>query len=258
MDLRGFLLLPSHMTKRAWDQSDEKAWESTLVEKLNDKPMQKLPKSRRQLFDELDKPNALTLPAEPFEFREWYHPTVAFDYHIEADKNFYSVPWTLAGQKVSVRVMEKTVEVFHKQERVALHQRSRPNHDYTTVREHMPPAHQKHVQWNPARLYKWAEKIGPDTHQLIQKVIKTKFHPQQGFRPAVGILRLGKTYGDDRLEAAATIALNFGFTRVRQIADLLKHGKDKTSTPVRTVVNTQQVRGRSYFADSGQQQTLSL
>jgi transposase len=229
-----------------------------LVEKFNDKPMQKLPKSRRQLFGELDKPNAVPLPAEPFEFRQWHHPTVAFDYHVEVDKCYYSVPWTLAGQKVSVRVMERTVEVFYNREQVAMHQRSRTAHSYTTEKEHMPPAHQKHIEWNPARLYKWAEKIGPDTHQLVQKVIKTKFHPQQGFRPAVGILRLGKIYGDDQLEAAAGIALQFNFTRVRQIADLLKHGKNKASTSARTILNTQQVRGRAYFAGQGEQQTLSL
>lgn len=224
-----------------------------LVEKFNDKPMQKLRKSRRELFGELDKPNALPLPVEPFEFRQWYYPTVAFDYHVSVDKNYYSVPWTLAGQKVSVRVMVKTVEVIHNRERVALHQRSRSEHSYTTVHEHMPPAHQKHVEWNPARIYKWAHKIGPNTHALIEKVIKTKFHPQQGFRPAIGILRLGKAYGDDRLEAAATIALKFDFTRVRQIADLLKHGKDKNDTPILTVANTRQVRGRRYFAEQGEQ-----
>jgi transposase len=227
-----------------------------LVEKLNDRQMQKLPKSRRQLFEELDKPNALPLPAEPFEFRQWHHPTVAFDYHVQIEKHYYSVPWTLAGRKVSVRVMEKTVEVFHNRDRVALHQRSREEHGYTTVREHMPPAHQKHVEWNPARLYKWAEQIGPSTHQLIQKVIKTKFQPQQGFRPAIGILRLAKSYGEERLESAAAIALKFDFTRVRQITDLLKHGRDKDPTPTLTVSNTRQVRGRGYFAQHNPQQTL--
>jgi transposase len=229
-----------------------------LVEKLNDKPMQKLPKSRRQLFHELDKPNALPLPAQPFEYRQWHFPTVAFDYHVEVDKHFYSVPWTLAGQKVSVRIMEKTVEVFHKRERVALHLLSRARHGYTTLREHMPQAHQKHVEWNPTRLYKWAEQIGPATHQLVEKVIKTKFHPQQGFRPAIGILRLGKTYGNERLEAAAGIALEFGFMRVRQITDLLRHDMDKDRKPTVTVINTRHIRGRQYYAEQSPQQTLPL
>jgi transposase len=222
-----------------------------LVDKLNDKPMQRLKKSRREQFLELDKPNALPLPAEPFEYREWSLHTVAFDYHVEVDGHFYSVPWTLARQKVSVRLMANTVEVFYKRDRVALHERSKTRHHYTTVAEHMPPAHQKYAEWTPARIFKWAEEIGVSTRQLIEKVIKTKYHPQQGFRPSMGILRLGKTYGNDRLEAAARIALDFGFVRVQQIADLLKNGRDKQSKqgPMMTVVNKDNVRGRAYYAD---------
>lgn len=221
-----------------------------LVDIFNDKRMQRLPKSRRQLFLELDKPNALPLPTQPFEYREWVFPTVAFDYHIEVDHHFYSVPWTMARRQVSVRVTEKTVEVFDKQDRIALHARSRAQHQYTTVTEHMPPAHQKMVDWTPARLYAWAQQIGISTRQLIEKVIKTKFHPQQGFRPAMGILRLGKTYGNDRLEAAAKIALDFGFLRVQQITDLLKNGRDKlpSQIPIATIPNTDNVRGRDYYA----------
>jgi transposase len=220
-----------------------------LVEKFNTKPMQRSGRSRRELFVELDKPNALALPQQPFEHREWSYPRVAFDYHVEVDQHFYSVPWTLAGQKVSARSTEQAVEVFHNRERVALHQRSSAQHQYTTVTEHMPPAHQKYVEWTPARLYKWASDIGPSTRALIEKVIKTKFHPQQGFRPAVGILRLAKCFGNDRLEGACRIAVDFGFVRVQQIKDLLKNGMDKKQNPgpTATVTNTRNVRGPQYY-----------
>jgi hypothetical protein len=89
-------------------------------------------------------------------------------------------------------------------------------------------------------------------------VIKTKFHPQQGFRPAMGILRLSKTYGKERLEAAARIALDFDFVRVRQISDLLKNGMDKQSMqgPILTIENRKNVRGRGYYA--GEQTNLAL
>lgn len=229
-----------------------------LVDKINDRPMQHTKQSRRQLFLELDKPNALPLVAEPFEYREWSFPTVAFDYHVEIDGHFYSVPWTLASQKVSVRLMENTVEIFNKQDRVAIHERGRVRHHYTTVTAHMPPAHQKYAEWTPARLFKWAEEIGDSTRQLIEKVIKTKFHPQQGFRPSMGILRLSKTYGNDRLEAAAQIALDFGFLRVQQITDLLKNGRDKQSKqgPTATITIRDNARGRGYYAD--QQTALPL
>lgn len=219
-----------------------------FLEKFNNKPMQRLKKSRRELFLELDKPNALPLPAEPFEYREWKFQTLAFDYHVFIDNHYYSVPWTLAGQPLSMRVTEQVVEIYHGHERVALHQRGSSDHQYTTIGEHMPPAHQKYIEWTPGRLYAWATQIGPLTRQLIEKVIKTKFHPQQGFRPAMGILRLAKTYGNDRLEAASAICLNHGFVRVQQITDLLKHGMDKRQPPIVTVVNADNVRGRQYYA----------
>ncbi|MFW6254973.1 MAG: IS21 family transposase [Chitinivibrionales bacterium] len=225
-----------------------------LLKRLNDKPMQKLPKSRKQLFEELDLPNAKSLPTKPFEYRDWEYPTLAFDYHIEIDKHFYSAPWTLAGRKLSVRIMEEVIEIFYKDERVALHQRGRSDYHYTTVRDHMPEKHRQCIEWSPARLYNWAKQIGPATYRLIQKVIKKKFHPQQGFRPAVGILRLAKTYGEVRLEAAAEIALRYDFVRVAQIADLLKNGKDRSPQITDTVKNTAQTRGREYY----EQTTLPL
>ena len=221
-----------------------------LVEKLNDKPMQRLHRSRRELFKELDIPNALPLPAQPFEYREWHFFTLGFDYHMEIDKNYYSAPWIFAGQPLSIRVMEKTVEIFKGSERVAIHEKKNGKYHYATASEHMPPAHQKHLQWDPIRLYRWAEKVGPATYKLIQKIIKTKFHPQQGFRPAIGVLRLGKSYGDDRLEAACAIALKFDFLRTGQVADLLKNGRDKLmeQKPIATVSNTGNVRGRHYYS----------
>jgi transposase len=231
-----------------------------LVDKLNDRLMQRIKKSRRELFLELDKPNALPLAAQPFEYREWSHPTVGFDYHVAVDGNYYSTPWTLASQKVAVRLMENTVEIIYKGDRVALHERSRAKHHYTTVAEHMPPAHQKYVEWTPARLFKWAQDIGPSTQQLIEKVIKTKFHPQQGFRPAMGILSLSKTYGNDRLEAACRIALTFSFLRVQQISDLLKNGRDRqpVQEPTLTVDNRDNIRGSAYYAGQHQDNALLL
>jgi transposase len=225
-----------------------------LLDKLNDKPMQKYHQSRRQRFVELDKPNALPLPADPFEYREWRFLTLGFDYHIEIDKNYYSAPWMLVGQKLGVRVMEKSVEILKGCDRVAIHTKSWGKYQYSTVPDHMPPAHQKHLQWDPIRLYNWAQKVGPATYELVQKIIKTKFHPQQGFRPAVGILNLGKSFGDDRLESAARIALSFGFFRTGQIADLLKNGRDKMETqcPTLTVANTATIRGRDYYAFDAQ------
>jgi len=222
-----------------------------LLDGINNRPMRLSGKSRRELFEELDKPNARALPPTPFEYREWERGTLGFDSHIMVQEHFYSAPYTLCGKTLAARVTATAVELLDGQERVALHLRSRVRFGYTTVAEHLPPCHQQHLAWTPGRLLQWAERTGPNACRLVKAIIDSKPFPQQGFRPAVGILRLGKTYGAARLEAVAALALQHGTTRVAAVADMLKRELDKRSTtpePVRTVSNPTHARGSRYYA----------
>jgi len=114
----------------------------------------------------------------------------------------------------------------------------------------MPPSHRKVSQWTPARLINWGRTIGLHTGNLIERIILSKSHPEQGFRPARGIIRLGEIYGNNRLETACAIAVQFGLFRVRQVNDILKNGKDRIfgiPDESRTVKNTENIRGKSYY-----------
>ena len=114
----------------------------------------------------------------------------------------------------------------------------------------MPPHHQKYLEWTPARLIQWGYKIGPSTGKLIDDIIHSKPHPQQGFRPAMGLLRLGKSYGEKRLEKASELALRHKLNRVRQIDELLKKGLDKQEQKeTGTVLNRDNIRGKSYYTE---------
>lgn len=224
-----------------------------LLEIANNRPMQVLKKSRREQFLELDKPNAIPLPAKRFEYHEWLSQTVNIDYHVEVNKHYYSVPWTWHGRSVSILLKERSIEIFYKTERIAIHERNDKPYAYTTRTEHMPINHQKHIEWTPQRLILWAKKSGPNIGILVEKIIMGKLHPQHGFRPALGIMRLGKTFGNDRLEHAAELALRYDLSRVAQLSDILKKGQDKrldapVDTP--TVHNTVNIRGRDYYHTS--------
>lgn len=224
-----------------------------LLNKANAKPLQRLKQTRLDLFTALDKPKALPLPEQPYQFHEWMKATAGFDYHVSVEQHYYSVPWELYGKQLDIRLSERTVEAFHKQQRVALHHRNKTAYGYTTNPQHMPKAHQKYLDWTPARLLLWAKKIGPNTQTLVNHILSTKTHPQQGFRPAIGVLRLGKTYGEDRLEAASGIALQMKLIRVSEITDLLKNGADR-NPPEKTpgsVMNRTQTRGASYYSENG-------
>lgn len=227
-----------------------------LIEVCNKKRFQKMPYSREELFLDLDKPNALNLVENRFEFCKWYYPTISPDYHIEIDKRYYSVPWKYYGKSISVRLLRQTVEVYHGRERIAIHPRSTKAYTSTTDIKHLPEKHQKYAWWTLDNIMKRSRVIGKSTEMLIDTIIKSKIHPLQGHRPAQGILRLANTYGETRLESACSIALEFGFTRVRQIRDMLKNGKDKqVAVSQKTVENKENVRGKDYYI---QQQELEI
>ena len=94
-------------------------WE--LLAELNDRPMRHLGQSRRELFESLDKPALAPLPAQPYEFARWKKARVHIDYHVSFEKHYYSVPYTLIGKEVDIRVTEKTVEIYYQRKRRASH-----------------------------------------------------------------------------------------------------------------------------------------
>ena len=141
------------------------------------------------------------------------------------------MPYTLIRQQVEVRLSDRTVEVFHRQQRVASHVRSTRKGQFFTVAEHMPANHRTQAEWTPQRFIQWARQTGPATAELIETVLTSRAHVQQSFRACLGILRLGKSYGDQRLEAAARRALALGTTRYRSLESILKHGLDQQPLP---------------------------
>jgi transposase len=221
-----------------------------LLRELNNKAFQKLPGTRSSMFAELDRPALKPLPETPYQFAEWKKATINIDYHIEVDRHYYSVPYQLVQQKVDVRFTAKTVECFFRGKRVASHIRSFQPGRHTTAKEHMPSKHRKYLGWTPERFLRWAAKIGPQTERLAEVILKSKPYPQQAYRTLLGILRLGKSYTDLRLEAACGRALAIGSTSYRSVESILKNGLDakpiqekETSVPIQH----QNIRGSQYY-----------
>jgi transposase len=200
-------------------------------------------------------PALAPLPAGPYEYAEWKKARVAPDYHIDVHGHFYSVPSGLIRQTVEVRSTETGIEVFHNGKRVAAHLRSRVKNRHTTVPEHMPSAHRRYAEWTPARIGREAATIGPATTQLIETILRAKPHPEQGFRAALGILRLARSYGTARLEAAALRGLSIGASTYGSIASILKNGLDKAfeadvtaaPSPPAEPIRHGNIRGRGYY-----------
>jgi transposase len=197
------------------------------LEDLNTRKFQKLDTTRKTLFESLDKPVLKPLPSVPYEYAEWKKARVNIDYHVEVDRHYYSVPYQLAREQVDIRLTATTVEILFKNTRISSHARSYHKGSFTTVKEHMPKSHQRYLEWTPSRLLHWAEKIGPNTGQLVTHILQNRPHPEQGFRSCLGIMRLANRYSPQRLEAACTRALSIKTYSFKSVESILKNSLDQ-------------------------------
>jgi transposase len=221
------------------------------VDWLNRRPFKKLPGSRRELFEAIDRPALRPLPERPYEFATWRSAKVNIDYHVEVDHHWYSVPHQLVGQVCDIRVTAGIVEVLHRGRRVASHPRSAKPRAFTTLPAHMPEAHRRHAEWTPGRIVAWAERTGPSVAALFGAIMASRPHPEHGFRSCLGIMRLGRRYGDERLEAACARALAARALSYRSVESILKAGLDGLplpgSEPAVPSIRHANVRGGRYY-----------
>lgn len=225
-----------------------------LLELFNTKVMKGYGKSRRELFLEVDKPAALPLPALPYGHARWKHPVrLGVDYHFELEKNFYSAPYTLRGELLAVKISEGLVEAFHKGERVACHPRLHGNRQWSTEKTHMPEGHRQYTEWNSDRILSWAQKVGPQTHLFAQALLSRRTFPQQAYRSILGVTRLAKTCGNERVENACKRALHFQQLNYQSLERILKlkwDDKPLTAHPVpkSPLPLHENIRGEGYYA----------
>lgn len=198
-----------------------------LLAVLNDREMRHYRTSRRALFVALDQPALQPLPATRFEPGAWKWVRANIDYHVELEGHCYSVPFTLRQERLELRYTATTVEIFHQGHRVAVHVRQFVRGRHTTVAAHMPHSHQQHLEWSPARLIHWGGTLGPSVEALVTTMLDARAHPEQGYRSCLGLLRLGKQYGEARLDAACARALRGGARSYRHVASILKTGLDR-------------------------------
>jgi hypothetical protein len=151
--------------------------------------------------------------------------------HIDTDGHYYSVPYRFAREQVEVRLTGQTVEVFRKGERIAAHPRNSGNHRHTTVPEHMPSSHRRYADWTIERIRGEARLIGPSTAMLCELILEERPHPEQGFRACLGIVWLVKPFGHERVEAAATRALDIGARPYQSVKSILDNNLDRHAAP---------------------------
>lgn len=201
-----------------------------LLQAYNERDFYELEGTRLSQYLEVDKPALKPLPVRPYVYAEWKKVRSGIDYHIVVDKHYYSVPYRYLKENIDVRITSSTIECFQKGNRIALHPRSYKT-GHSTIHEHMPRSHQDYAEWTPERMHNWANSIGPNTGKLIKELTEMHKIPEQSYRSCLGILRMGKIYGNERLENAAIRALHIGAIRYKNIESILKSGLDQQPLP---------------------------
>ena len=223
-----------------------------LLERLNGRPMQKLGVSRRELWDRLDRPALKPLPVTRYDMAQWKPCRVNIDYHVEVDHHPYSVPYQLIGEEMEARYTSSIVEIYYKGRRLVSHAR-RYDRQPSTLAEHMPSSHRAHAEWTPSRLIHWAEKTGPATGRLVAGILESRPHPEQGYRACLGLMRLGRHYGPERLEAASARAERLRSYSYRTVKNILASAQDhlplEDEPPAPDPTPTHgNIRGADYYA----------
>jgi transposase len=229
-----------------------------LLDVLNNRPFQKLEGSRRSQFEDFERGALRALPSTPFEIAERRTARANIDYHVQVLGHLYSVPYQLVRQPVEVRITASCVEIFHDGRRVAAHMRSVRKGGFSTDPGHRPKSHQAHLEWSPSRLIRWAHKTGPNAAALVQHILDSRPHPEHGYRACLGILRLGKRYGPERLEAACARALGIRGTTYRSVKSILDRGLDsepleQEQTSLQLPKDHPHIRGPEYYLPQGDQ-----
>jgi len=223
------------------------------TKKLNDKPMAVINKSRYDLFVEIEKPVLKSLPSERFVIVSWTKAKVHIDYHVKAEKTYYSVPYALIGETVDIMQSGAVVEIYHKGKRVASHMSVNKPGAFVTENLHMPAEHRQYLEWTPARIKLWGQKIGPCTKTLMEEIMNHRVHPEHGFRSCLGIIRLSKMYSPERVENACKRALELQAYNYKSVKSLLQTGLESSPIAIenkKIVLLHDNIRGNGYYREA--------
>jgi transposase len=219
------------------------------LEILNTQPFAKLPGNRRDTFRELEQGKLLKLPPSRYEYAEYKLAKVSFDYHVQFDSYFYSVPYTYAGRQVQIRATARIIEVLADGERISCHIRNYEKRSrYTTDPDHMPEKHKAVADWTPERFRSWAAKTGSKTEAYIIALMESREHPEQAFiglksATCAGILRMGEQGSRGHMEQVCEQALAGNIYTYKYFERLFK--REKTGDPI---VHAN-IRGQEYYQE---------
>ncbi len=218
------------------------AWLAEGILALNAAPFQKRVGSRQSQLNE-ERAHLSPLPATRFEMATYLSRKVARDYHVDVQRQYYSVPYQHVGSTVEVRVTTAHVEVLLRDQRVALHRRVSPSQRFVTDPAHMP---EHHRAYRDPKIMQRAAGIGANTAALLDALFAKRRHPEQAIRSAQGILGLVRDHSQAALESACARALELDAIGYQSVRDLLLVARTQLPLPLSPTAH-ENVRGGDYY-----------
>lgn len=221
------------------------------LKKLNDKEFQKREYSRSYVLENEEKEYLSPLPIMPYEYAIWSTATVNYNYHIQFERNYYSVPYQYLNKEVNVRTTRQLVEIYYNNIRIASHPRVTIGRNvYKTIDNHMPDNHKAYGEWNSERIKNWAKTIGPSTYQVISNIFMNARIEQQVYNQCITIIKLKDKYSVKLLEAAAKLILEKHITPIHRNFKIAIENMQENKENEKKENNYALVRGASYYKDN--------
>lgn len=219
--------------------------------------------SRKQVYEEVERPSLQALPCERYEIKKVNMVTVMKNSHVQLreDKHYYSIPFRYIGEKVKLSYTSNDVSVYLKGERIAYHLRERKPYKYTTVVDHLPSHHRFVSEWHPDKFINWASGIHPDVKVYIENMLSQPVYPEKLYRACVGILSMDKKAGRERLVKACQMGIQMNTYNYGFISRVISNGTDKLLAETDSIQKTPQLpahenlRGEDYYKTMCNQQT---
>jgi hypothetical protein len=181
-------------------------------------------------FEQIEKGKLSLLPESPYDLAVWKHVKVYRDCYVTFEQAFYSVPYRLYPGKVWICGGSRQVRIFDAQyNQVATHERATQAGQRLTHLTHLPPTKLPGLIQDRDSLLAEAQTIGPALLQIVRDLLDD---PVLYRLPTAGrLVRLGKRFGAERLEAAARRALLFEDPSYKTIKRILSLGLEQAEVP---------------------------
>lgn len=175
-----------------------------------------------EVFAQVEAPALLPPPEQPYRVPAWSEAKVQRDFHVRAQNAFYSVPYRLAGQQVTVRADGTLVKIYHRGQVVRTHPQQ-PAGGRSSDAADFPPGTDVYARRDVDKLAAMAAARGEAIGIYAARILDTPL-PWTRMRAVYALIGLARTYGSEPVEQACAAALELDVISVGKIKSIVEKG----------------------------------